>query len=373
MPISVTSIVIYPVKSCRGIELQEATVNQYGFELDRFWILADPSTHKQITQREYPRMVLIAPRLEFENQGVDAQGLYAGGGRMIVSAPDMPELVIPFRSRVNEGLNVSQLCRSLEGMNSAKLHVWGNLVDALDEGDEAAAWFTRYLGIPARLLIKDPTSVRTLDPVHTPPRTLFHHEPQTAFADGFPFLLLSAESVNDFNRRLTSTSPATASARNFRPNIIVSGCDAYAEDTWLRLNIAGYPFYVASRCTRCQMPGNDPDTGILGKDPVKALMSYRRVDPGAKYKACFGVNLIQGSTGFFLRVGDEVEVLETGEHDQRGGVWNTEPEEVPVTFVRNEDGVSGTQKNGPLVTAPSETLWYSVGFAAMVGWLGLKL
>lgn len=99
------------------------------------------------------------------------------------------------------------------------------------------------------------------------------------------------------------------------------------------------------------MPSNDPDTGVMeGKATIRELMAYRRVDPGARYKAVFGVNVIQAGIGYEMRVGDVVEVLETGEHDQRGGIWN-QAEEVPVT-VTSAEAMEGllVKDDGSVVT-----------------------
>ena len=48
---------------------------------------------------------------------------------------------------------------------------------------------------------------------------------QVAFQDMFPYLLMSEASVEDLNTRLEK--PVTLN--NFRPNIVVSECEPYAE------------------------------------------------------------------------------------------------------------------------------------------------
>jgi len=48
---------------------------------------------------------------------------------------------------------------------------------------------------------------------------------QVAFQDGLPFMLLSEESLVDLNARLKKP----VSMNNFRPNLVVEGCDAFDE------------------------------------------------------------------------------------------------------------------------------------------------
>ena len=76
---------------------------------------------------------------------------------------------------------------------------------------------------------------------------------QTAFADGYPFLILSQESLSDLNKRLSSP----VAMRNFRPNIVIKGCKKpYEEDTWKQIRIGpdhsnDHLFFLVARCTRC--------------------------------------------------------------------------------------------------------------------------
>ncbi|RKO86565.1 hypothetical protein BDK51DRAFT_33201, partial [Blyttiomyces helicus] len=134
--VSIAAINIYPIK---GVVVNSATVDECGFELDRFWILSDPE-HNMVTQRMSgcSRMVTIVPRLEFNAIADDDTekriGAYRRGGRMVVSAPGMEDLVVPF-PRPPGGTPVC-------------MKVWEHDVDGLDEGDEAAEWFSRFLKRP---------------------------------------------------------------------------------------------------------------------------------------------------------------------------------------------------------------------------------
>jgi uncharacterized protein len=178
--------------------------------------------------------------------------------------------------------------------------------------------------------------------------------------DGFPFLITTTASLANVNATFSSTQPSLdpLSDLNFRPNIVLEGLPsdpssvdasdaAYDEETWKVIRVrpsntsktpnppsndkdheiqqkdGELTFYMASRCTRCSVPSNNPSTGEPDPRIQKRLMGFRRVDPGAKYEACFGMNSVCASSGGVVSVGDEVDVIErTLEHDRKVGVWN---------------------------------------------------
>jgi uncharacterized protein YcbX len=92
----------------------------------------------------------------------------------------------------------------------------------------------------------------------------------------------------------------------FRPNVVVDGAPAWAEDDWLggRLRIGGTIFRAAKSCARCVVTTIDQETGEKGRQPLRALGQHRR-DGDA---LLFGINLIPdigaGQPGV-IRVGDE--------------------------------------------------------------------
>ena len=120
------------------------------------------------------------------------------------------------------------------------------------------------------------------------------------FADGFPLLLIARESLDDLNSRL----PAPLGMERFRPNLVVSGCAPYAEDTWRRIRIAGIEFDLVKPCARCAITTTDQATAERGKEPLRTLAAYRTVQG----KVMFGQNVIHSRSGT-LRVGDRVEVV----------------------------------------------------------------
>lgn len=133
--------------------------------------------------------------------------------------------------------------------------------------------------------------------------TEYAHRGETvSFADGFPLLLVSAASLETLNSRLTQP----VALDRFRPNLVVAGCGAHAEDEWRRIRIGSVEFDLAKPCSRCAVPSLDQMTGEKHPEILRALASYRH---GADRQVYFGQNLVYASGGE-IAVGDAVEVLE---------------------------------------------------------------
>jgi uncharacterized protein YcbX len=130
------------------------------------------------------------------------------------------------------------------------------------------------------------------------------------FADGFPLLLTNTASLADLGDRLFEGGDEPVPMTRFRPNIVVTGAPAWAEDGWLggRLRIGDTVFRAAKACDRCVVTTIDQETGEVGRQPLRALGQYRRFDGGL----LFGINLIPdigAGHNDVLRVGDAVLVL----------------------------------------------------------------
>ncbi len=265
MPLSLSEIHLYPVKSMRGLAPGEWAVDRFGLAGDRRWMLVDREG-RFLTQRQEPRMALLDTRLEDQ--------------RLLLSADDMAPLELPREPRRGDRREVT---------------VWNDRASALDAGDEAAERLSRFLGRPVRLVYFPANGDRPVDPAYADPGD------RTAFSDGFPFLLISQASLDDLNSRLTGP----VSMIRFRPNLVVSGCAPYAEDRWRRIRIGKLQFRVVKPCSRCVIPTIDPLSAEKGPEPLRTLTQYRRRDG----KVYFGQNLLHDGNGT-LRLGDRVEVLE---------------------------------------------------------------
>ncbi|MGH3215770.1 MAG: MOSC N-terminal beta barrel domain-containing protein, partial [Trebonia sp.] len=80
MSLRITDIWRYPVKSCRGERLSQATVEPWGLAGDRRWMIVD-ADGAQVTAREHPQLLLVTPRI--------------GDGRVTLSGPGLPDLAVP--------------------------------------------------------------------------------------------------------------------------------------------------------------------------------------------------------------------------------------------------------------------------------------
>jgi len=255
----------YPVKSCGGTSLASATVGPRGIVGDRRWMVVD-ETGEFLTQRELHRMALVSPRL-------------IHNGLLELSAPGMPPLTVAPDGR-EDRVDVS---------------IWSDRCVALDEGPSAAEWLSAFLEVRCRLVRFPDDATRRVDPQYGSPND------QVGFADGFSFLLTSCASLDDLNHRLAAALPMN----RFRPNIVVSGGEAFEEDRWTRISIDGIVFAVVKPCARCVITTVDQRTGEASHEPLRTLATFRNV---AGRGVMFGQNLIHEQSGV-LHVGAEVAVL----------------------------------------------------------------
>lgn len=256
---SLESIRVYPVKSCAGTTPRDAVLNETGLDLDRQWMVVDPAG-TFVSQRELPRMALVRTTLK--------------SSELILRAPGMLALHLAI-DRVEERTEVQ---------------VWGDRVAAYDMGALCAQWFSDFLGRPLRLARFDPEAPRCADRQWTGAI-----EAATAFQDGFPLLVASAESIVELNRRLAGHGGAPVSLARFRPNLVLGGIDANGEDHLDEIVFAAAEGTVRLKlvkpCTRCSIPDVEPATGIAGHEVGDALAQYR-ADPRMGGRITFAMNAV---------------------------------------------------------------------------------
>ncbi len=262
---TLSTIHVYPVKSCAPLTLASATVEDRGFAGDRRWMIADADA-RFMTGREHPRLSLI-------------RALPDGDG-LTLTAPHMPPL---------------HLSPPLDGAR-VETTVWKSTVQALPAPATADAWISRYLGQSARFVYMDEACVRAVDERYGAPGD------EVSFADGFPLLLISQGALDLLNTKLVTPVPML----RFRPSIVVADTAPHAEDDWKRIRIGAIDFDVVKPCARCVVPNVDFERGTRNPDgePLRTLATYRRAPAGV----LFGQNLIPRGSGV-LSVGDAVEVL----------------------------------------------------------------
>ncbi len=268
-------LVVYPVKSARGIALTQSLVTPHGLAHDREWMVADEAG-RFVTQRQTPRMALIETALTTDS--------------LELRAPGMEPLTVPrFRapgSPFEPTISVT---------------VWRHATEALDEGDRAAAWLSEFLELRARLVRWDPTRRRLSSKEWTGSR-----EAENYFSDGYPFLVASEESLTDLNQRIGGGSNLPMD--RFRPNLVIAGGGVGSEDQGTTLRSEAVEFALVKPCIRCVMTTTDQETTRRGPEPLRTLARYR-MDPRFD-SPLFGHNLILiRGAGATLRVGDSLETF----------------------------------------------------------------
>lgn len=263
--IALSGLTYYPIKACRGFDMQSARVERMGLEHDRRMMVVTPNG-EFLTQREVPKLAQITPTLS--------------GDVVTLSAPG-PDTVT-FSIHKTGGTVLVNIWHSKD-------------VPAVDQGDEAAEWLTAWIGNPVRLVHIADGYQRTLDPDYA-----INADDHTGFADGYPILIVSEESLQDLNSRLVLQLPMN----RFRPNLVVKGCEPFAEDSWKRIKIGDVEMAIVKPCARCVVTTIDKETLQQSKEPLKTLSAFRRQAGGAM----FGQNVIPINRGR-LEVGMSVQVI----------------------------------------------------------------
>ncbi|CAZ80479.1 unnamed protein product [Tuber melanosporum] len=324
---------IFPVKSCRGIEVAEARVIPSGIEHDRQFVFAEWKQNLKtgnlqwifITQRQYPKMALITTEIYLE--GVN-------DGNLHITFPIKSHLPFlkPART-IRFPLLVSEEFKARYPLK--QVGIWKDHPLAYDI---SSAVETELRELSTYLCTKGPLALFRICPeelreVHRNAPTVNEvgYQPVTGFADAYPLHMLNLASVRELNSRITDSIPRLDILR-FRANIILSGPSPFTEDDWKKIRLGGYVYYagtlsfsspnnaitneqIACRTVRCKMPNVDPDTGERHmQEPDQTMRSYRAIDLGNKHGACLGMQLVPASAMGILRVGDGVDVLETGSH-----------------------------------------------------------
>ena len=274
-PVHLAGLFIHPVKSLRACAVTSARIDPLGLASDRRFLVVD-ETGRFLTQRTLPRMALVTTALSADTLTLSAEGA--------------------------RDLHVSRASDPAAPLRAVS--VWqSDGLQAEDCGDGPAQWLGDFLGVKCRLVRLGTAFHRpVLRPQGSRPGDLL------SFADGYPFLLISEASLADLNDRLAARGEDALPMNRFRPNLVVSGCPAYAEDTWPRLRIGGVTFRAGGPCARCVVTTTDQLTAERGKEPLRLLASYRR-DTEDPTNVNFGRNLIHETKSGTLSVGDPVEIL----------------------------------------------------------------
>ena len=259
----------YPLKSGKGESLPKAQLDTLGLVGDRRWMLVDEASGRFLTQRADPRMSQLS-------------ALWNISGGLTLSA---------------EGLTPLQVALPEPEQDLRGVTIWRDTLRVPDAGDEAAQWLSRFIDKPVRLVHVPLERARTTEAGYG------RDDDKVAFADGYPLLLIGQASLDDVSKKVGRSMEML----RFRPNLVIEGSEAFAEDGWKRIRIGDIEFRVVKSCSRCILTTIDPQTGERDakREPLATLMTYRKQTDGIM----FGQNLVNDGEGV-LEVGMPVTILE---------------------------------------------------------------
>lgn len=232
---TIGNLFFYPVKSTRAIARDRLRLAATGFEWDRHWMAASPAG-VFMSQRTQPRLARIQAEI--------------GGDTLIMQAPDQAPLAVPLQP---------------EG-STKPAQVWKDSITALDQGDEAAAWMSKAVGMDARLLRIAPVLDR-----HASREYAGVTPAPVSFSDGFPILVVNLASLDHLNSKMPEPVPL----ERFRPNITLAGLEPFAEDRIAALEFENVTLRLVKPCTRCVITSTDQKTGNPATNPLPVLRQFR--------------------------------------------------------------------------------------------------
>lgn len=352
----VKSLWIYPVKSCRGVELGQGEVIKTGMRFDRLFSFAqlkspfpvsldaseaEKSKHrwKFMTQRDFPMLAQVkteiwvpdpsSPTYSCEHPNVRS------GGVLLIKYPYEEEGLQGFVARIwaalGGGLPYKSVLLPLDptaeqikenGYALEEMEIWKDSPLSLNIANTIGPKSQLFMEeLQAHLGCSNPLALFRASPEHyrqvyrcAPRQEVLGWQPEVGFGDAYPLHILNLASVQDVGSKLGKGAPRLSALR-FRPNIIFTGPEPYAEDEWKRIRIGDYEYYVSCRTVRCLLPNVDPQTGIAHQvEPNRTLRSFRCVDEGAVGKACLGMQMVPATEEAKISVGDIIEVLGSGKH-----------------------------------------------------------
>jgi uncharacterized protein YcbX len=259
----VTGLYVYPVKSMKGIALDETVLTDKGLLHDRLWMVVRPDG-RFVTQRGLPRLALVTTRLDDEG--------------VVLSMEGHGSIAIPFQS---------------SGGGSVRTKVWGDECEATDVGPLVSQWLTDALESPETLRIVH-MAEGFKRPQGQPER--YGADTTTHFADSAPFLVANEASLAALNSELAAGGHEPVPMNRFRPNIVVRGLEPFTEHRARELAGGNWSLRLADHCERCLVTTIDQQTAQ--RDPAREpYMTLRRINPvpGSKPAPAFAQNAVLGS------------------------------------------------------------------------------
>ena len=250
-----------------------AQVTDRGLKHDRRWMLVDEND-TFISQREVAKMALL-------------QVAITDDGLLVTHKVEGSFIRIPFEPATT---------------NTIMVEVWSDRCRAVQVSEEADAWFTKVLSMPCKLVYMPDATKRRVDGRYAIDKDI------TSFSDGYPMLIIGESSLTDLNGRLEQP----VSISRFRPNLVFTGGAPFDEDNWDEFTIQDIHFYGVKLCARCMVTTIDPNTAVIGKEPLRTLSAYRKKNN----KIYFGQNLLHKGEGT-IQVGDEISLIKKRDKERR--------------------------------------------------------
>jgi len=307
--VKIAALYVYPIKGCRGIAVKSWAIKPYGLEHDRTYLITN-TKYEFLTQRSHPKLAMIRPAMPTE-EGLTLE-------------------ILNQDQSVEDSIFVPRRMRSEESVSAT---VWKDQVGGFDQGDEVAQWLSRHLDKSCRLVFLNPTFRRFTSEKYTPKN--LQGSAYTGFADAYPFLVISQESLDEVNRRLYGKKDQIAEyplpMNRFRPNIVLTGGSAFIEDKvkqWVLKKRATdgkdddqsnqIIFYNCKPCSRCSVPRVVQSKGVRDEsgEPTHILETFRTgkhlglSKPDWEDQVFFGVNCVHNHTEkeneVSIEIGDEL-------------------------------------------------------------------
>lgn len=276
---TVTAIHLHPIKSCRRVEVESATVSATGLAGDREWQVA--AGLEPVTQRQKAQLATVT-----------AEPIEGG---LRISAPGRSTIEVA-RPAVADTVTGSLV---------------GVKVEVGDAGDDAARWFSELVDDDVRLVARTEESVLAVpEPIDVFGQTI-------AFGDVAPVLVVNTASYRWLHDRASEPFPIT----RFRPNIVIETDEPFVEDTWDRFRIGEAVLSQGFVWPRCSVPQIDQDSGSRHREPALVLRAHRWCESApdldeavrgiVENHGIFGIGCSIGPAGTIISVGDQLQVERT--------------------------------------------------------------
>ncbi|KAJ9480127.1 Molybdenum cofactor sulfurase [Pseudozyma hubeiensis] len=299
------SITVYPIKSCSGQNLEHGErwrLTRHGLEYDREWVVMNLANGKALSQKRFPKMALIRPRIDLVARTMNVS---------IVGIDQTFTLNLDDESQYSDqGATEGRTVQVCGVETRPRAH----------KSEQLRILLSNLLGVSCTL------AKQAIDTSRHSKLGSGSEKVPLIFSNESPFLLINSASIDEVSgwmqqdtaelgccsvgsEELASDSGyssgshsegkgkrlgLSAQAASFRANFLVSPCDggaeaSFAEDRFSRVTLGDkHVFGVLGECRRCQMVCVDQCTGEVRPQTLKTLAKHRRNGRG---RIIFGSHL----------------------------------------------------------------------------------